>query len=435
MNVHRWPIIIVGMQRSGTSALAGALSKLGVFFGKEEWLYPPDANNREGYFEHRKATILNLRCLDTFQMHPTSFGTMPTNWKAHPIGESLRSELREFISTDFSKKGKWGIKQPVTSLVMPLYNDVFDELGILPHYVLCVRNPLETMESEARLDFGDAYRVMAPLEKRAVGSWLRYTLGAFVDAVGHPLTVVSYEEFLTAPKQVLEQIVSRHEDWEPTTEMWEAAVGSIRTGLRHNRIEVDRLNELPPLVENAFIAATSFDDLDPKRWEGVIDLHGQFNAWVNLMSESQAPAGKFGLAWLMDGEQQISEVAYLPTGDWQTIRISVAAPPKTNVSGLLYGWPFRAWIRKCVWVSGAGKAPAHLRTGIGSNLRSSAGVYRLEGVFEPNQINATTPGFLGPYELELEILLESGLSVSQRAAANLAEKLERSACVVERFHR
>lgn len=433
MNLHPRPIVIVGMQRSGTSALAGALVRLGLFLGRDEWLYQADANNRQGYYEHRKATVLNLRCLETFQMHPTSFGEMPLNWRANPLAESLRGELREFIRGEFSKKGLWGVKQPVTSLVLPLYNDVFDQMNLSPHYVLCVRNPLEAMESEANLDFGDSYRVMPSLGKRAIGSWLRYTLGAFAGAAGHKLTVVPYESLLSDPERILRTIVSRDSEWTTTSDMWTEAIESVRRDFRHNRTEIDRLSEFPSLVARTYRTALQFDDTDASKWAEVLSHHEEFRAWVAVMSESEHPSGKLGVAWLDGAKQRIAEIGYNPTGDWQTVRLRIDAPPKTQVSGLLYGWPARIWIRTAIWVGSGTRIPVSLRTGAGSRLSMSGGVYRLDAVYEPNQIVMTTPGALGPYELEFEFLLEAGMAISRSASAQLAEKLEQSTLEVEKL--
>jgi len=67
--------------------LAGALEHL-AFFRQDRNALPRDSNNEKGYFEHRKATMLNLRCLNEFQMHPTrSTGCRQT-------GRSIRRQNR-----------------------------------------------------------------------------------------------------------------------------------------------------------------------------------------------------------------------------------------------------------------------------------------------------------------------------------------------------
>jgi hypothetical protein len=52
-------IIVTGMHRSGTSALCGLLSRIGVDFGAPSTLLPADGWNERGYFENREVFLLN----------------------------------------------------------------------------------------------------------------------------------------------------------------------------------------------------------------------------------------------------------------------------------------------------------------------------------------------------------------------------------------
>lgn len=431
MSLHPEPIIVVGMQRSGTSALSGALRELGLDFGKDELLYPGDSNNLPGFFEHRRATIFNLRCLETFQMHPTSFTRLPDYWKNHPEAASLKELLKDFLKEEFNRNARWGIKQPLTSLVLPIYNEVFRELGLSPHYVLCVRNPLEVMQSESRLDFGGSYRVMAPLGKKAIGSWLRYTLGSIADSVGHKLTVVGYDRLLAEPRQEIESVLAKHTDWNPSESEWSHAVGTIRTDLRHNKAPLQALDALPSVVGKTYQICLDFDSGKSESWSLAQDCLAEFEGWRNLLSDEDAPTGKLGLAWMHDGQPHKAEVPFIPTGNWQKIRIKVDSPPKTLVSGLIYGYPCRVWIRRSVWIRGEMETTASLGCGLGSEMTVLRGVTKLDAVFEPNQIQVVTPGGSGPFELELDFLLETGPQISEQVAARVARQLDQCVEVVE----
>jgi len=424
LKLHARPIVILGMQRSGTSALAGALSRLGVFFGPEEMLYQADANNPQGFFEHRKLTVLNLRCLEAFQMHPISYSVLPPDWKAHPSVGAIRTDLRDFLKQDFARRGRWGLKQPLSSLVLPLYRDVFEELGLMPRYVICIRNPLETMQSEAKLDFGDSYRVMASLGTSAIGSWLRYTLGSFADTEGCPLTVVEYERLLKEPKSILKQLVDRDEDWQPAEADFMAAESSISGKLRHNVARVSDLDGFPPIVRRTYESAVSFSDQESDPWNALLALHTEFLGWVEMLSDFVVLPARLGLSWEADGSRKVVEVGYPDGLGWQTIRVTIDAPPKTLVSGLLHPLPYRAWIEKAVWSAGSSRAPAVLQPGLASVITQEGPLLRLEGVYEPGQIRLTTPGFPGPYELEIRFLIETGQSISASAGMRIAALLD-----------
>lgn len=433
---HPAPIVILGMQRSGTSALAGALARLGVFFGPEELLYASDSNNRQGYFEHRKVTLLNLKILDEFQMHVTSFGSLPENWQEMPQGLELRRILKGVLQDDYAGQGRWAIKQPLISLLLPVYNDVFGELGIVPHYVVCVRNPLESMESESRLIFGSGYRSMQSLGNMAIGSWLRYTLGSVCESAPYSVSVLLYDDLIADPRKVLEQVVISQPDWEPSEEQWSNAISSIRNNLRHNRRSVAELDAFPAIVRQTYDAASeAVQTQDSHARDLALDrlreLYLEFKMWVGMLGDPPAAPGKLGLSWIHGGKQRISESSFLVQNQWQTVSVEVDAAPNTSVSGLIYGLPARIWIRRCVWTPSEGVAEATMKCGPGSQIAQSNGVLRLDAAYEPQQIRLITPESIGPYRLDIEFLLETGPSIHLASAARIANRLEQCASAVK----
>jgi hypothetical protein len=407
------------MQRSGTSALSGALHALGVSFGQAEMLYEADSNNPQGYFEHRRATVFNLRCLHTFQMHPTCFDRLPPDWKEHPGAKELRDELKAFLKDEFAGCEHWAIKQPLASLLLPIYLSVFEELGIRAQFLVCVRNPLETLRSEAKLEFGDSYRVMASLGMRAIGSWLRYTLGSLADLQGQDVSVVCYDDLVRTPLSVLERVAG---GWADLEELLGAA-GSIRADLRHHRTSPEELRELPDLVSRSFECVSRFDSGDSEKWGKVLALHQEFEWWRGCMGEPAPPRIKLGLGWI-DGSQRVAEASYVPSGGWQKVSVEIDAPPKAALNGLLSPFPCRVWIRQSVWRVGERTVPAEIKGGLASRVLFENGMVRLDAVYEAGQINLRTPGGPGPYRLEIEFLLERGVQVSEEISANLARHLE-----------
>jgi hypothetical protein len=287
------------------------------------------------------------------------------------------------------------------------------------------------MASEARLQFDGAYRVMASLGDRAVGSWLRYTLGPVSDLLGHRLSVVAYEDLLDTPSEVLSRIVSRHEGWDPPDGAWADAAGSIRNDLRHNRAAESELDLFPGLVRNAYDAVRKLSRENSSSFDNLLGMSEAFDTWVAMFSEPPPPPGKLGLAWLQDGRQSIAEARYQPTGSWQSVRTTIDAPPRTLTSGLLYGLPSRIWIRRAVWKYGASVTPATLRVGPASSLSRSGAILRLDAAFEPNQISLETPGGSGPYQLDIEFLLQTGSSIESDAATRIGKALDQCSRAAE----
>jgi hypothetical protein len=328
---------------------------------------------------------------------------------------------------------RWGIKQPLTSLVLPIYRDVFNDLGLVPRYVVCVRNPLEVMDSESRLDFEDSYRVMQSLGTMVVGSWLRYTLGSVADADTGRMQVVLYDDLLRDPGRVLQGIVASHGDWAPSEEQWADAVGSIKSDLRHNVRPIEELDGFPAIVRSAWeavlIAARGDSESRDRGLARLRELYAEFQAYVGMFDDTFTAPGKLGLSWVVNGERSVSETEYDPANTWQVVRLTLDAPPNTLTAGLLYGLPARIWIRRCIWRIDGRAEEATLRSGPCSPLNRVEGCLRLDTAFEAGQIRLVTPSSPGPYELEMEFLVETGSQVYVSSAARLARQLEQ--CVSE----
>lgn len=72
-------ILVLGMHRSGTSAIAGVLSKLGVDFGDS--LLPGIAGvNDKGFFEHTDVIDLNEDLLAHMERTWLDLDPMPADW-------------------------------------------------------------------------------------------------------------------------------------------------------------------------------------------------------------------------------------------------------------------------------------------------------------------------------------------------------------------
>ncbi len=170
-------------------------------------------------------------------------------------------------------------------------------------------------------------------------------------------------------------------------------------------------------------------------WQQVLGLHREFEKWVSAMAEPGLPVGKLGLSWTEGGGRKIAETRFAPAGGWQTVRLEINAPPLTPLFGLIYGHPCRVWIRRSVWISGNQVLPAQMRCGPGSELAPRNGVLCLHGVLEPDQIRSRTPDGAGPFILELEFWLETGMTISGDAAYRVSRRLDECVSFVEQNRR
>jgi hypothetical protein len=151
-------IFIVGMHRSGTSMTAGILEKLHTFLGNPNEIVNTyngsTHDNLYGYKEHGILQTINNNLLGTFDASWDNPKELPKDWFYHPeVGKQLNI-AREFIlsiSADAKQHGFETItlKDPRTSLLIPFWKKIVDELNISYRFVWTVRNPIDVAKSIA----------------------------------------------------------------------------------------------------------------------------------------------------------------------------------------------------------------------------------------------------------------------------------------------
>jgi hypothetical protein len=140
-------ILVTGMHRSGTSAVAGALSFWSVGFGRT--LLPARADNERGFFENERIyrfhlSLLERRGLAWYEPFPP-----PVEGKADPVE---LEELARILRDEFAGAEIVAVKDPRITRFLPLWRETLAALGWTPVVVLPVRHPLEVAASLARRD-------------------------------------------------------------------------------------------------------------------------------------------------------------------------------------------------------------------------------------------------------------------------------------------
>jgi len=109
-------LIILGMHRSGTSALTGVLNLMVVSLGKE--LLQPQLDNPKGYFENREITIFNEKVL---------LPVLDSTWwdlKLVKIEQIINSndlieKAKDIITRNFQEETIFAIKDPRMCILFP----------------------------------------------------------------------------------------------------------------------------------------------------------------------------------------------------------------------------------------------------------------------------------------------------------------------------
>lgn len=192
-------LIVVGMHRSGTSALTGALQAIGAYAGGGDDLTGANAENPKGFFERR-----DLRNICDALLHAAEADW----WKVSEFepGDvdpvTLEKQREKFVAVTqaLSKHQVWVIKEPRLCLLLPLLADLVSN----PVCLLIYRNPIEVAKSLRTRN-----RISL---QQGIALWERYTLSA-INATNHmPRIMVSYEDLITKPTEALDQIIRQLTD-------------------------------------------------------------------------------------------------------------------------------------------------------------------------------------------------------------------------------
>ncbi len=192
----RQAVVILGMHRSGTSALGGALQLLGVNFGQR--LAPPGRDNEKGYWEHPEIVALHDELLRSLGSHWDDDKPLPSDWVKRKITRNVRSLLVGILERDFADSALFGMKDPRMCRLMPLWFPIFQTLGAEPHFVLMVRHPWDVAESLAKrngIEHPKSYLL-----------WLEHVVQAETATRSHQRSFVRYDEMVDDPAAILGQL-------------------------------------------------------------------------------------------------------------------------------------------------------------------------------------------------------------------------------------
>ena len=139
-------IVVVGMHRSGTSAITRGLQCLGVQLGDE--LLPPVAgDNDKGYWEDADVHKLNDDLLAHLGRDWSSLLVIGAEEWARQDLAPLRLRAVDMMRAKTANTNLFGLKNPRIALLLPFWKAVFEHLGLEASYVIAVRNPLSVARS------------------------------------------------------------------------------------------------------------------------------------------------------------------------------------------------------------------------------------------------------------------------------------------------
>jgi hypothetical protein len=218
-------LAVLGMHRSGTSALTGAIAGCGFALGMH--LVPPAPDNPSGYFENATAVDINDELLLALGRGWDDLRPLPAGWQAGEAASLATRRIAAWLRDEFAQDDDIVLKDPRLCVLFPLWRSAFLASGIVPSVVLATRPVSEVVASLATRDDLDA--------THASLLWLKHMLGAEHASRGLVRTAVSYDHFVLQPVIELDRCLSELGAPKPGRDVMLHAVAAVDQGKRHHR--------------------------------------------------------------------------------------------------------------------------------------------------------------------------------------------------------
>ena len=294
-------VFILGMHRSGTSALARVLNLMGLYFGGEQVSTGRNLENQKGFWERRDVRTLNDTILFNANCDWDCVSTFRVNELPSETLDDYRAAMADIVM-DMDAHRPWFLKEPRFCLLFPVWRAVLE----MPFCIHIHRNPLEVAHSLKERN-GVSIRVGLAL-------WELYNRLALQASTGLPRHIVSYADLLDDPMGTVEAVHAALVDfgaYELRVPSRRELAAFLDQGLRHHRRELKSLQSVatasqlelydalnadhpPDSVVRAPLPSKSIDTL--ATYEGSVDIAERIQLWRASNERRSDPNLKMQLA-------------------------------------------------------------------------------------------------------------------------------------------
>ncbi|HQU04773.1 MAG TPA: hypothetical protein PLT25_08650, partial [Acidocella sp.] len=275
-------IFIAGYYRSGTSALAGALQRLGITLHNDA---EPNEHNPLGFYEIPELIEFDVALFQHLGVEWTDLRGLPDGWWTRADMASHIAKLDEILRRRFASDPLWGLKHPHLCRLFPLYARAVAQAGHKLHAIHITRDPWSVATSQHRKNnLSRAHAVLL---------WVDYLISAERHARNVPRCWLTYQDLLAQPAVQLRHIEKSLglEICAQSRKGLQEAAASLTATL--NRAQPVPDNDLfPPLKKLAtqlWEAVQARDDT-PATWHGFATARDELIGFLSEVGSSGAAA-------------------------------------------------------------------------------------------------------------------------------------------------
>ncbi len=228
-------VCIAGSHRSGTSMIARVLNLSGLFLGSENDVSTQAVDNPDGFWENLQFVRLNDEILSkqggAWDVPPI----LHMGWEFHPEMAFYRNRAQELIY-QFKDHSVWGWKDPRNSLTIDFWKSLLPQQKV----VICVRNPLEVVQSLSKRGYSSP--------RFGFNLWVAYNEHLLQAVSPENRIITHFDSYFSNPRAELERVLAFLE-MSASEEQMLAALASISHPLRHNHVSPQVMLDYNPSFE------------------------------------------------------------------------------------------------------------------------------------------------------------------------------------------
>jgi hypothetical protein len=187
-------ILVLGMHRSGTSAVTRILNLMGASLGEDFQELNKNEANPKGYWERLDLAAFDQELLEACGNDWYYLAGLE-NRLTHLPDRTWQLRAREVLDK-LDQQRPWVAKDPRLSVLLPFWKPLLEQ----PVAVVAYRDPLEVAESLARRD-------QLPLDF-GVALWFETVRRCLRDLIGMPLVWVGHHRLLADPQATCAKLLS-----------------------------------------------------------------------------------------------------------------------------------------------------------------------------------------------------------------------------------
>lgn len=255
-------ILVLGMHRSGTSAVTRCLNLLGAEVGNK--LLPPAGDNRSGFWEHADVVAVHEELLSGLGRVWHDARVLPEDWLLSAAARKARHKLAKLVADDFDGSALWAVKDPRLCRFVPLWREVLLESGLDAVALLVVRHPAEVARS---LNVRDGLRC-----ETTCLNWLEHFVEAETATRGMPRSLLSYDNLLSDWREAFARVgQALRIEWPVPIEDAHLAIDAFLDRAKRHHIFSKASRETPEVLDRLYQLCRAFDP-ETQDWREISGL-------------------------------------------------------------------------------------------------------------------------------------------------------------------